>query len=207
MPRRNEKSSDMAAPEKPGIDPVELQKHRPQLVRFAMLQLRNATAAEDVVQETLLAALQSGASFAGQSSVKTWLVGILKHKIIDAIRKQSREQPLESADDETDIEDLQNAVYLDDGHHRETPADWGNPESALEQRKFFEVLERCMDGLPKRTAKVFMMREVMGLETDEICKDLGITSTNCWVLLYRARMALRECLQGRWFAAGGAARP
>jgi len=197
----------MAASEPPGIDPVELQKHRPQLVRFAMLQLRNATAAEDVVQETLLAALQSGASFGGQSSVKTWLVGILKHKIIDAIRKQSREQPLESGDDETDIEDLQNAVYRDDGHHRETPADWGNPESALEQRKFFEVLERCMDGLPKRTARVFMMREVMGLETDEICKDLGITSTNCWVLLYRARMALRECLQGRWFAAGGAAPP
>jgi RNA polymerase sigma-70 factor (ECF subfamily) len=204
MLRRKEKSSDMAASKTPGIDPVELQKHRPQLVRFAMLQLRNATAAEDVVQETLLAALQSGASFAGQSSVRT-LVGILKHKIIDAIRKQSREQPLETADDETDIEDLQNAVYRDDGHHRETPADWGNPESALEQRKFFEVLERCMDGLPKKTAKVFMMREVMGLETDEICKDLGITSTNCWVLLYRARMALRECLQGRWFAAGGAA--
>ena len=172
-----------------------------------MLQLRNATAAEDVVQETLLAALQSGANFAGQSSVRTWLVGILKHKIIDAIRKQSREQPLETADDETDIEDLQDAVYRDDGHHRETPADWGNPETALEQRKFFDVLERCMDGLPKRTARVFMMREVMGLETDEICKDLGITSTNCWVLLYRARMALRECLQGRWFAAGGAARP
>ena len=204
MPRRKEKSSDMAASETPGIDPVELQKHRPQLVRFAMLQLRNATAAEDAVQETLLAALQSGASFAGQSSVRTWLVGILKHKIIDAIRKQSREQPLETADDETDIEDLQNAVYRDDGHHRETPADWGNPESALEQRKFFEVLERCMDGLPKRTARVFMMREVMGLETDEICKDLGITSTNCWVLLYRARMALRECLQGRWFAGGAA---
>jgi RNA polymerase sigma-70 factor (ECF subfamily) len=207
MLRRKEKSSDMAASKTPGIDPVELQKHRPQLVRFAMLQLRNATAAEDVVQETLLAALQSGASFAGQSSVRTWLVGILKHKIIDAIRKQSREQPLETADDETDIEDLQNAVYRDDGHHRETPADWGNPESALEQRKFFEVLERCMDGLPKKSARVFMMREVMGLETDEICKDLGITSTNCWVLLYRARMALRECLQGRWFAAGGAARP
>jgi RNA polymerase sigma-70 factor, ECF subfamily len=207
MPRRKEKSSDMAASETPGIDPVELQKHRPQLVRFAMLQLRNATAAEDVVQETLLAALQAASNFAGQSSVRTWLVGILKHKIIDAIRKQSREQPLETADDETDIEDLQDAVYRDDGHHRETPADWGNPETALEQRKFFDVLERCMDGLPKRTARVFMMREVMGLETDEICKDLGITSTNCWVLLYRARMALRECLQGRWFDAGGATRP
>jgi RNA polymerase sigma-70 factor (ECF subfamily) len=194
----------MAALQPPGIDPVELQKHRPQLVRFAMLQLRNPTAAEDVVQETLLAALQAGASFAGQSSVKTWLVGILKHKIIDAIRKQSREQPLESGDDETDIEDLQDAIYREDGHFRESPADWGNPEAALNQRKFFEVLERCMEGLPKKTARVFMMREVMGLETDEICKELAITASNCWVLLHRARMALRECLEGRWFAAGGA---
>lgn len=170
-----------------------------------MLQLRNAAVAEDVVQETLLAALQAGASFAGQSSVRTWLVGILKHKIIDAIRKQSREQPLESADDETDIHDLQDAVYREDGHFREKPADWGDPEAALEQRKFFAVLERCMEALPKKTARAFMMREVMGLDTAEICKELGVTSSNCWVLLFRARMALRECLEGRWFAAGGPA--
>jgi RNA polymerase sigma-70 factor (ECF subfamily) len=194
----------MATPAGPGADPLEIEKHRPQLVKFAMLQLRNATAAEDVVQDTLLAALQSGSSFAGQSSVKTWLVGILKHKIIDLIRKRSREQPLESADDETDIEDLQDAVYRQDGHFRESPADWGNPEAALDQRRFFEVLERCMEGLPKKTARAFLMREVMGLETEEICKELAITTSNCWVLLYRARMALRECLEGRWFAAGGA---
>lgn len=192
----------MASPATSGIDALELQKHRPQLLKFAMLQLRNAAAAEDAVQETLVAALQASSGFAGQSSVKTWLVGILKHKIIDAIRKQSREQPLETADDEIDIHDLQDAVYREDGHFREDPADWGDPEAALRQRKFFEVLERCMEGLPKKTARAFMMREVMGLETEEICKDLGITSTNCWVLLYRARMALRECLEGRWFAAG-----
>jgi RNA polymerase sigma-70 factor (ECF subfamily) len=194
----------MVTPARPGVDPLEIEKYRPQLVKFAMLQLRNATAAEDAVQETLLAALQAASSFAGQSSVKTWLVGILKHKIIDLIRKQSRERPLESADDETDIEDLQDAVYRGDGHFREDPADWGNPEAALDQRRFFEVLERCMEGLPKKTARTFMMREVMGLETDEICKELSITTSNCWVLLYRARMALRECLEGRWFAAGGA---
>lgn len=188
----------------PGIDPVELQRHRPQLVKFAMLQLRNPTAAEDAVQETLLAALQAADGFGGQSSVRTWLIGILKHKIVDAIRKRSREQPLEAADDETDIEDLQNAVFRDDGHHRETPADWGDPQAALESRKFFEVLERCLEGLPRKTARCFMLREVMGLETEEICKDLGITSTNCWVLLYRARTALRECLEGRWFARGAA---
>lgn len=192
----------MAAPPRPGIDPLELERYRPQLVRYAMLQLRNAAAAEDVVQETLLAALQPGAAFAGQSSLKTWLVGILKHKIVDLIRKQSREQPLDSADDETDIESFQDAIYAQDGHFRTSPADWGDPEAALAERRFFEVLERCIAALPKKTARAFTLREVSGLETDEICKELNVTPSNCWVLLYRARMALRECLEGRWFGAG-----
>lgn len=191
----------MAQAPRPAIDPLELDQHRPQLLKFAMLQLRNATAAEDVVQETLLAAIQSGATFAGQSSVKTWLVGILKHKIVDAIRRRSREQPLELADEETSLEDIA-GIFKPDGHFQEAPADWDDPEKALGERKFFEALERCMDGLPKNTARVFMLREVMGLETDEICKDLGISASNCWVLLYRARMALRACLEQRWFSAG-----
>jgi len=193
----------MAAPPHPGIDPLELERHRPQLVKFALLHLRNAAAAEDVVQETLLAALQPGAPFAGQSSVKTWLVGILKHKIIDLVRKQAREQPLERADEETELEEFQDAIYARDGHFRERPADWGNPEAALAERRFFEVLEQCMALLPRKTARAFALREVMGLETEEVCKELGITASNCWVLLYRARMALRACLEGRWFAAGG----
>jgi len=194
----------MATPARPGIDPLELEKYRPQLLKFAMLQLRNATTAEDVVQETMLAALQSGGSFAGQSSVKTWLVGILKHKIIDTIRRQSREQPLDLGADEVSLEDL-GALFQDDGHFQDQPADWGDPEAALTQRRFFEVLERCMAGLPKNTARVFTMREVMGLDTDEICKDVGITPSNCWVLLYRARMALRGCLEQRWFGAKASA--
>ena len=191
----------MPRPPRAGIDPLELEQHRPQLVKFAMLQLRNATIAEDVVQETLLAAIQSAASFAGQSSVKTWLVGILKHKIVDTIRRRAREQPLELTDDDTSLEEL-GAVFKEDGHFLDPPTEWGNPEAALAERKFFAVLERCMEGLPKNTARVFMLREVMGLETDEICKELTITSSNCWVLLYRARLALRACLEQRWFGVG-----
>ncbi len=83
------------------------------------------------------------------------------------------------------------------------PQAWADPEAALSQAKFFEVLDRCMEGLPKNTARVFMLREVMGTDTDEICRELKITSNNCWVLLYRARMTLRECLQQRWFGAQG----
>jgi RNA polymerase sigma-70 factor (ECF subfamily) len=191
----------MATAARPGIDPLELERYRPQLLKFAILQLRDPTSAEDAVQETLLAAIQSGGNFAGQSSVSTWLVGILKHKVIDTIRRRSRERPLELDSDEVSLEDL-GALFQDDGHLRDQPADWGDPESALTQRKFFEVLERCMRELPKNTARVFTMREVTGLECDEICKELGITSSNCWVLLYRARMRLRTCLEQRWFGTG-----
>jgi RNA polymerase sigma-70 factor (ECF subfamily) len=195
----------MATPPRRAVDALELEKHRPQLLKFAMLQLRNATAAEDAVQETLLAAVQSAESFAGQSSVKTWLVGILKHKIIDAIRRSSREQPLRVGDEETSAEDLA-GLFKDDGHLQDPPADWGDPDAALTQRKFFEALERCMERLPRNTARAFALREVMGLETDEICKELGVTPSNCWVLLYRARMGLRECLEQGWFGAAAPGR-
>lgn len=180
---------------------LHLEQHRPVLLRFAMLQLRNRAQAEDAVQETLVAAIQGAKSFAGKSSVRTWLVGILKHKIVDHIRRSRREEPLELPNAETSLEDF-DILYKEDGHYASAPAEWGDPETALSQRKFFETLERCLEGLPKNTARVFMMREVMGMETDEICKELAITATNCWVLLYRARMALRVCLGERWFGIG-----
>ena len=186
------------------VDALELDKHRPHLVKFAMGQLRNATYAEDVVQETLVAALQGAERFAGQSSVRTWLIGILKHKITDHFRRQSREAPLPDLDEETSLEDL-DARFKPDGHFIENPAHvpgsvWGDPEATLSQSRFFEVLEECMARLPPNTARVFNMREIMGMGTDEICKELGITATNAWVMLYRARTSLRECLQGKWFA-------
>ncbi len=179
----------------------DLERHRPVLLRFAMLQLRNRAQAEDAVQEALIAAIQGAKNFAGKSSVRTWLVGILKHKIVDHIRRSRREEPLDLPDAETSLEDF-DVLYREDGHYASMPAEWGDPEAALSQRKFFETLERCLEGLPKNAARVFMLREVMGMETAEICKELAITATNCWVLLYRARMSLRACLEKRWFAIG-----
>ena len=186
------------------VDGLELDKHRPHLIKFAMVQLRNATYAEDEVQEALVAALQGADRFAGQSSVRTWLIGILKHKIMDHFRRQSREAPLPDLAEETSLEDL-DARFKPDGHFLENPAlvpgaDWGDPEATLSQSRFFDVLEECMARLPRNTARVFSMREIMGMDTEEICKELGITPTNTWVLLYRARTALRECLQSKWFA-------
>jgi RNA polymerase sigma-70 factor (ECF subfamily) len=171
----------------------QLEALRPYLIRYASLQLRNAESAEDAVQETLLAALSAEASFAGRSNLRTWVTGILKHKLIDAIRRASREAPLPEGADDID------ALFDGRGHWREFPEAWDNPDGALHQKQFLEALEKCLMGLPARTAQVFMLREHMGLETQEICKELGLTATHCWVLLYRARMALRECLEMSWF--------
>ena len=186
--------------ESPAPTALELEQHRPYLLRFALLQLRDRSAAEDAVQETLLAAIQGASRFAGQSSVRTWLVGILKHKIVDSVRKTAREQPLERPD--ADVADGLDASFADDGHFAEPPQEWATPERAFEERRFFEALERCLQSLPRNTASAFTMRELMGLETDEICKELGISTSNCWVMLYRARMSLRACLERTWFLAG-----
>jgi len=184
-------------------EPLEFERHRSYLMRFALLQLRDRSAAEDAVQEALLAAVQGARQFAGQSSVRTWLIGILKHKIVDHIRKAAREPAAKPLEGETTGDDLE-AFFGSDGHFTDPPLEWDTPESALEQRRFFEALERCLEALPRNTADAFMMRELMGLETEEICKELGVSPSNCWVMLYRARMNLRACLERTWFTAGGA---
>jgi RNA polymerase sigma-70 factor (ECF subfamily) len=176
---------------------AELEALRPYLLRYASLQLRNPDAAEDVVQETLLAALSMQASFEGRASLRTWATGILKHKIIDAIRRASREQALQAG--EEDLADF-DALFDESGHWQERPSPWDDPDGALHQKQFLAALEACLKGLPARTSQVFMMREHMGFETAEICKELGLTSTHCWVLLHRARMALRLCLEKTWFS-------
>jgi RNA polymerase sigma-70 factor, ECF subfamily len=171
-----------------------VEHERAYLLRYASLQLRDPHAAEDAVQETLVAALAGEASFAGRSNLRTWLTGILKHKIIDAIRRLIRESTTVPADPgEFD------ALFTGNGHWVDPPGAWTDPDAALEQKRFFAALEACLGRLPQKIAQAFMMREHLGLETGEICKELAITPTHCWVLLYRARMALRECLTKEWF--------
>ena len=123
-------------------------------------------------------------------------VGILKHKVIDQLRRHTREATLTTEDDEQDLDEL---LFAQDGHWREAPKDWGDPEHQLRERQFFDVLEACVSHLPATQGRVFMMREWLELDTAEICKELQITTTNLWVLLHRARLRLRECLQLRWF--------
>jgi RNA polymerase sigma-70 factor (ECF subfamily) len=183
----------------PAAQPAAIEQERAYLLRYALLQLRNPAQAEDAVQETLLAALEGRERFSGRSSLRTWLTGILKHKIIDHLRRSGREQPLVSADDDRSEADAVDALFVEDGHWREFPAQWGSPAKAFENSRFWSAFELCLQRLPARTEKVFTMREVMEMTTDEICQELDITTTNCWVMLHRARLMLRECLEMTWF--------
>jgi len=149
---------------------TQLERQRPYLLRFAALQLRDPNAAEDAVQETLVAALAGEANFAGRSNLRTWLTGILKHKIIDSIRRAAREPTAGAAlDDEAAFDPL----FRTDGHWKQRPTTWDEPQGALEQKQFLGVLEQCLARLPEKTARVFMLREHLGLDTEEICKELA----------------------------------
>ncbi|MEI8362106.1 MAG: sigma-70 family RNA polymerase sigma factor [Betaproteobacteria bacterium] len=176
-----------------------LTEHGDYLYRFALARLRDPHQAEDAVQETMLAAIKSN-SFEGASSARTWLTGILKHKVIDLQRKQIREQPI------SDLVDLESSdTSMDDffdasGHWLEKPQTLEMPENALQQKQFLSILNSCLDKLPSKLAAIFMMRDVHETENDNICKELNISTTNAWVMLYRARMGLRKCLEIQWLA-------
>jgi RNA polymerase sigma-70 factor (TIGR02943 family) len=175
---------------------------RKDMLRFAQLQLRNRDLAEDVVQEALIAALAGRARFQGRAAAKTWVFGILKNKIIDVLRDSWNKKRVllpdtAESDDDRAFDVLFNANER--WQRTEMPAYWSDPHQTLENRQFWEILEICMTGMPEKNARVYSMREFLGMEVSEICKELSISPSNCSVMLHRARMALRVCLQQRWF--------
>ena len=181
---------------------TEIESHRGYLIRFATAKLRDGAQAEEVVQETLLAALSGVDSFSGQSTVRTWLTGILKFKVIDfqrAVISERARTVSATADDDSADPEWFDKLFDETGHWKEQFSDWQTPDNALEQKQFFEAFEHCMDKLPESARRVFFQREVMGNETEEICKDEAISSSNCWVILHRARVSLRDCINRSWF--------
>lgn len=177
--------------------------HGDYLFKFAVSRVRDESLAEDLVQETLLAAMQSRRGFAERSTERTWLCGILKHKVIDHFRKRSRE--VELADDDLDLSPYDHMFQTDGpgkGHWTAVskPFAWQeDPEQLLEHTEFREVLSTCVGKLPERVANVFTLREVDGYESEEICEFLEITPNNLWVMLHRARLHLRRCIDFNWF--------
>lgn len=174
---------------------------RDYLLKFARLQLRNDAWAEDAVSETVLAALAKPQSFGNRSQLKTWLVGILKHKVVDALRHHHREVSGQgsSEDDDSSTDPLEAIAFKANGHFVEQPAEWGNPEQQASSQQFFVILETCASKLPAAQGRLFLMREWLELSSEEICKELQLTPTNLYVQLHRARLRLRECLELNWF--------
>jgi len=166
------------------------------LFRFALQRVRDKDVAEELVQETFLAAMRAKDRFKGQSSEKTWLFSILKHKIIDRYRRRKHEA---SDINVEDLAETTDAFFNDKGKWQIQPTKWSiNPSEALEQKEFMDAFYKCLSQMPQRLADAFVHREVDGLNTEEICKVMGITASNCWVMLYRARMLLRRCIEINW---------
>jgi len=171
-------------------------KYGDYLYSFALYRIQDDSLAQDLVQDTLVAALGAKERFKGTSSERTWLTGILKHKIIDYIRKKYREPVFE----DTIIEPQAIHDCFDDkGKWTTGPEEWAsNPEHLLEQKDFLDIVKKCLQDLPKRPARALTLRELEGETTQTICKVLNITTTNCWVILHRARFLIRKCIEANW---------
>jgi RNA polymerase sigma-70 factor (ECF subfamily) len=180
------------------LDPERwVDQHGDYLYHFALSRLRNTADSENVVQETLLAAIKSLGSFSGKSSERTWLIGILKHKIVDHLRKSYKEKPV--IDFQTNEEAIDQ--FFDHTEHlKKQPSQWvPNPKELLEKKEFWEAFYKCSEKLPKTARDAFLLREVEKLNSNDICQVLDISLSNLWVLLHRARLHLRQCLEINWF--------
>lgn len=169
------------------------------LYNFAISRVHSEAVAEDMVQETFLAAVKAIKGFEGRSTVKTWLTSILKRKIIDHYRKNTRNKEDKVLDD---VNFFQKDGVLK-GHWEDDhlPNMWHqSADKDLENREFHQTLQSCLSKLPDRMSAVFTLKEVEELTTEEICKELDITPSNLWVLIHRAKLRLRECIEKNWFA-------
>jgi RNA polymerase sigma-70 factor (TIGR02943 family) len=183
---------------------VWVDEHGDYLYKYALFRLRDTTAAEDAVQETFLAALKAYAKYEGRGSERTWLVGILKHKITDHFRRSVRERPIgQQEDDGPEHSEFftRTDEWTNHWNNDFAPTDWhSTPAQLIEQGDFWRVFNDCLSPLPARTASAFTFREVDGLSSEEICELLSISVNNLWVILHRARLHLRNCLEKNWFA-------
>jgi len=178
-----------------------LEQHGDALFRYALLHLGDRTAAEDVVQDTLLAALNAKEQFAGQSSERTWLIGILKHKVVDCLRESARSKSMSDLDSTAELVE---ECFDKRGKWKSSPSDWGRgADEPAERSEFWEIIRFCVSRLPPLLSGAFLLRESAELKTEEICKLLSVTATNLWTVLHRARTRLRTCLETNWLSREG----
>ena len=191
----------MMIDKKTTLDPARwLDEYGNYLYRYALMRVRDTAIAEDILQETLLAAFSTSQGHAGLSSERSWLVGIMKHKVVDYFRRVARMTQFQLTTD-TGESEFENAGPWR-GHWREdqAPVSWpADAAAALESREFWEIFNRCLSQLPQQIAIAFTLREIDGLNANEICEILQITPNNLWVILHRGRVKLRRLLETEWF--------
>jgi RNA polymerase sigma-70 factor (TIGR02943 family) len=185
----------------PLSDPAFLQDLRARMIKFARLQLSDAALAEDAVQEALIGALANAGGFKGQAAFRTWVFAILKHKIADTLRSRARTVDASSLLKEGEAEEDLHELFNERGHWQadNRPQGWSLPEDSLHQQQFWRIFEACLEHLPAQQGRVFMMREFIGFDAQEVCDTVGLSTANLHQILYRARMRLRVCLTGKWF--------
>ena len=174
-------------------------EHGDVLFRYAISRVPDREVAEDIVQEAFLAALRARASFAGQSSERTWLIGILKRKVFDHYRKHYRERSVIDTEADHQEDPFTEDLFDRREHWKQSPSMWFHPRAALQEKEFWNVLRQCIDGLPKRMTDAFTLRVLEELTTEEVCNIMDVTPTNLGATLHRARMRLRLCLDKNWF--------
>lgn len=184
-------------------DTVFMEDLRRQMLKFAMLQVRNEVIAEDAVQDAMLSAYQNIERFNRQAALKTWVFAILKNKLIDILRKEKRYTSasiLEEGASRND-EALLDELFTEKGHWQkeQRPQKWDEPDHDLESHHFWRIFDTCLDALPAKYSRLFMMREFLELDSNEICDNEEVSVSNLNTTLFRARLRLRECLEDNWF--------
>jgi len=175
--------------------------HADALFRFALMRVRDRHAAEDLVQETLTAGIEKRDSFRGDSAERTWLIGILRHKLLDHLRRRGRESPASGSGDASEEADSTvERLFNEQGMWQSHPGQFSiDPDDLIERDEFWGALQDCVDSLPPRQGQAFSLKVVDDTASEDVCKAMGVSSTNLWVLLHRARTRLRDCLEQRWF--------
>ncbi|WP_417504776.1 RNA polymerase factor sigma-70 [Marinomonas gallaica] len=176
---------------------------RLQMLKFAILQVRNEALAEDAVQDAMLSAYQNIDRFNRQAALKTWVFAILKNKLIDILRKEKRYTTASILEEGASLNDeaLIDHLFTENGHWQkdERPQKWDEPDHGVESKHFWRIFDTCLEALPAKYSRLFMMREFLELDTNEICDNEEVTVSNLNTTLFRARLRLRECLEDNWF--------
>ncbi len=182
----------------PSLIEAWVDEHGDRLYRHALSRVKRAAVAEDLVQETFIAAMRSEKQFRGGVAPVNWLLGILRHKILDHFRAAYQ---AESAVEGLPEDDELGELFDERGRWRQQPGPWTVEDDLISREEFWAAFRRCLDGLPARLREIFTLRVLDDVESDEVCKALRVSATNLWVSLHRARTRLRGCLEVNWFGA------